>query len=169
MSYAARLSSPAPADVSFASTQHNPAYPFIPDLASERIEIVADGASAIYGSDAVAGVINFITRKRYSGLEASARYGVADNYHTFTASALAGRRPFCTGGGVGAVLAVFGPRDARGVVGAPTRVVSVNEPCTSVTTPFVTSYDGVPVECARFGEDYRAGAQINDGFLVIGG
>ena len=40
-----------------------------------------------------------------------------------------GSRPFCTGGGVGAVLSVIGPRDARGNVVHPTRVVSVNEPC----------------------------------------
>src|SRR6185312_12884220 len=37
-----------------------------------------------------------------------------------------GLRPYCTGGGVGAVLAIFGPRDARGTVVDPTRVVSVN-------------------------------------------
>lgn len=67
-----------------------PDYPFVPDLAIERVEIVADGASAIYGSDAVAGVVNFITRKKYSGVDASVRYGFADNYHTFTASGLAG-------------------------------------------------------------------------------
>ena len=40
-----------------------------------------------------------------------------------------GSRPFCTGDGVGAVLSVIGPRDARGDVVHPTRVVSVNEPC----------------------------------------
>ena len=40
-----------------------------------------------------------------------------------------GSRPFCTGDGVGAVLSVIGPRDARGNVIHPTRVVSVNEPC----------------------------------------
>src|SRR6476659_4034246 len=39
-----------------------------------------------------------------------------------------GTRPFCTGGGVGAVLSVIGPRGARGDVVHPTRVVSVNEP-----------------------------------------
>ncbi len=68
-----------------------------------------------------------------------------------------GLRPFCTGGGVGAVLSVFGPRDARGNVVDPTRVVSVNEPCDSVSTPFVDNYEGVRVECANFGEDYSAG------------
>ena len=40
-----------------------------------------------------------------------------------------GKRPFCTGDGVGAVLSVIGPRDARGNVVSPTKVVSVNEPC----------------------------------------
>ncbi|OBH49562.1 potassium-transporting ATPase subunit C [Mycobacterium sp. E2479] len=68
-----------------------------------------------------------------------------------------GSRPFCTGGGVGAVLSVIGPRDARGNVIRPTRVVSVNEPCGSTTTPFLTRYDGVRVECAKYGEDYTIG------------
>ncbi len=60
-----------------------------------------------------------------------------------------GSRPFCTGDGVGAVLSVIGPRDARGDVLAPTRVVSVNEPCETTQTPFLSTYEGVRVECAR--------------------
>jgi K+-transporting ATPase ATPase C chain len=68
-----------------------------------------------------------------------------------------GSRPFCTGGGVGAVLSVIGPRDARGNVIRPTRVVSVNEPCASTQTPFVEDYEGVRVECAAPGEDYHNG------------
>lgn len=50
----------------------------IPPSAVERIEVVADGASAIYGSDAVAGVVNLITRKDFSGAETTLRYGAAD-------------------------------------------------------------------------------------------
>ncbi|OBG70572.1 MULTISPECIES: potassium-transporting ATPase subunit C [unclassified Mycobacterium] len=69
----------------------------------------------------------------------------------------AAARPFCTGGGVGAVLSVIGPRDARGGVVHPTRVVSVNEPCQSTPSPFVAFYEGVRVECAKFGEDYSLG------------
>ncbi|MDH6198946.1 K+-transporting ATPase ATPase C chain [Mycobacterium frederiksbergense] len=69
----------------------------------------------------------------------------------------AGTRPFCTGGGVGAVLSVFGPRDNHGNVVHPTRVVSVNEPCSSTTTPFLNTYQNVRVECARYGEDYSLG------------
>jgi len=68
-----------------------------------------------------------------------------------------GSRPFCTPGGVGAVLAVMGPRDARGTVVAPTRVISVNESCTTTPQPFLATYEGTRVECAKFGEDYSAG------------
>jgi len=46
----------------------------IPFDAIERVEILKDGASAIYGSDAIAGVINFITRSDYTGAEVTA-YG----------------------------------------------------------------------------------------------
>jgi K+-transporting ATPase ATPase C chain len=68
-----------------------------------------------------------------------------------------GTRPFCTGDGVGAVLSVIGPRDARGNVVHPTRVVSVNEPCETTPSPFLTTYEGVRVECAEAGEDYSIG------------
>ena len=47
----------------------------IPVSIIERIEVLKDGASAIYGADAVAGVVNIITRE-FEGLEASGRYGV---------------------------------------------------------------------------------------------
>lgn len=49
----------------------------LPVGAIERIEILKDGASAIYGADAVSGVINFITRTDYQGLEMSASYGTS--------------------------------------------------------------------------------------------
>ena len=68
-----------------------------------------------------------------------------------------GSRPFCTGDGVGAVLAVIGPRDTRGNVVRPTQVVSVNEPCDTTKQPFLETYEGVRVECAKFGEDYSTG------------
>lgn len=68
-----------------------------------------------------------------------------------------GSRPFCTGDGVGAVLSVIGPRDATGNVLSPTRVVSVNQPCTTTKAPFLNAYEGVRVECAKFGEDYTIG------------
>ena len=72
-----------------------------------------------------------------------------------------GSRPFCTGGGVGAVLSVIGPRDSSGNVIHPTQVVSINEPCSKPGSPSATVfqqiYEGVRVECAQYGQDYSAG------------
>ena len=47
----------------------------IPLAAIERVEVLKDGASAVYGSDAIAGVINFILRQEFKGLELTAEYG----------------------------------------------------------------------------------------------
>ena len=49
----------------------------IPLSAIERVEVLTDGASAIYGSDAVGGVVNFKLRKDYEGAETRLRYGLA--------------------------------------------------------------------------------------------
>jgi K+-transporting ATPase ATPase C chain len=68
-----------------------------------------------------------------------------------------GSRPFCTGDGVGAVLSVIGPRDAGGNVTHPTKVVSVNQPCSTTKAPFLATYEGVKVECAKYDEDYAIG------------
>ncbi len=46
----------------------------IPLAAIDRIEVLRDGASSLYGTDAVGGVINFITKKDYKGAEISAQY-----------------------------------------------------------------------------------------------
>ena len=43
----------------------------IPFMALDRVEVLKDGASAIYGTDAIGGVINYITRKQYTGFGAS--------------------------------------------------------------------------------------------------
>ena len=59
----------------------------VPLLAVERVEILKDGASAIYGADAVAGVVNFITRRGFDGAQLHAEYrtrtnnGSQDDWH----------------------------------------------------------------------------------------
>ena len=63
----------------------------IPAIALQRVEVLPDGASSIYGSDAVAGVINFITRKHYDGLEISAQGGFGDSYGTQNVGAVGGQ------------------------------------------------------------------------------
>ena len=62
----------------------------IPAVAVERLEVVADGASALYGSDAVAGVVNIILRKNFTGAETSIRNSFADGYSRLQASQLFG-------------------------------------------------------------------------------
>jgi len=47
----------------------------IPVSAIDRVEVLKDGASGVYGSDAVAGVINFILRKDFHGVEINGQYG----------------------------------------------------------------------------------------------
>jgi iron complex outermembrane receptor protein len=63
----------------------------VPTLAIERVEVVTDGGSATYGSDAIGGVINFITRKRFDGIKVQARYGFADAYYQADAGAIIGK------------------------------------------------------------------------------
>jgi len=50
----------------------------IPAAALERVEVLLDGASALYGTDAIGGVVNFITRKDFQGLEANVYVGTTD-------------------------------------------------------------------------------------------
>ena len=50
----------------------------IPLEAVERVEVLKDGGSALYGSDAVAGVVNIITRERYEGFSVGGSYGATE-------------------------------------------------------------------------------------------
>lgn len=50
----------------------------IPVSLLERVDLVTGGASAVYGADAVAGVVNFVTKRNFSGVEASTLYSVTD-------------------------------------------------------------------------------------------
>jgi iron complex outermembrane recepter protein len=77
--------------VPMAGTQSNFVDPaFLPSIALQRIEIIADGASAIYGSDAISGVINLIPRKNFVGLEFRGRAGFADGYEDYQVGAIGG-------------------------------------------------------------------------------
>lgn len=71
----------------------------IPPIAIERVEVVPDGASAIYGSDAIAGVVNLVPRKQFSGAEIRAQYGFADDYEKYSYSAIGGLDWSWLGGG----------------------------------------------------------------------
>lgn len=63
----------------------------IPAGALARLEVVPDGASAVYGSDAVAGVVNLILRRRFDGAETTGRYGHADGFSQYQFSQTLGK------------------------------------------------------------------------------
>ena len=65
-----------------------------PMIAIDRVEILKDGASALYGSDAVAGVVNFITRENYDGIMLSGNYTSHQSegdYNEFNIQGLVGK------------------------------------------------------------------------------
>jgi potassium-transporting ATPase KdpC subunit len=69
-----------------------------------------------------------------------------------TLEGVSGARPFCTPGGVGAVLVVV--RQGGTPHGKITAVYSINEECPA--TPFISTYQGVAVQCGKYGVDYTA-------------
>lgn len=88
----------------------------IPTMLIQRAEVVTGGASAAYGSDAVAGVVNLILDTKLTGLRAQAQYGLSErgddkNYQ----AALAGGTSF--GGGRGHIVAGFEFAQNKGLGG----------------------------------------------------
>ncbi len=63
----------------------------IPMTMIERVEVLAEGASATYGSDAVAGVVNFITRRRFDGIQIQGSTTLADGSTGYSGGLVAGR------------------------------------------------------------------------------
>jgi len=82
----------------------------IPMAAIERLEIVADGASALYGSDAVGGVANVLLKRDYRGVELTGRLGISTDGGGFQRqlSLVSG----ATWGGGGFIIALDGVRSA---------------------------------------------------------
>ena len=64
----------------------------IPPGVIQRVEVMPDGGSSIYGADALGGIINFITRKSMEGVEADAHVGFADNYEADEVNVTGGHR-----------------------------------------------------------------------------
>lgn len=72
----------------------------LPQALIERVEVVTGGASAAYGSDAVAGVVNFVLDKKYRGLKVQADAGVTEEGDGFNYSfSVAGGTSFADGRG----------------------------------------------------------------------
>jgi iron complex outermembrane recepter protein len=63
----------------------------IPTSAMQRVDVLADGASSVYGSDAVAGVVNFVTRRTYEGLSINTSVAQADAYDNWDVNGIWGK------------------------------------------------------------------------------
>jgi iron complex outermembrane receptor protein len=116
----------------------------IPAAALGRVEVVADGASALYGSDAVAGVVNLILRRDFRGVEASMRGGSGDAYSERQASLIGG-----TGWEGGGLMAAY--------------EYSMHSNLSGLDRDFFRGD-----LTARGGRDFRV-VQCNPGNIVVGG
>ena len=104
----------------FGSPDLNP----LPPVMIERVEIISGGASAVYGSDALAGAINFILRDDFDGFETSLQYDVTDRGDGDTYKLdIAFGTPFADGRGN---LALFGDYYDRSTVFQDERSFSRN-------------------------------------------
>jgi len=66
----------------------------IPTALVDRVEVVTGGASAIYGSDAVSGVVNIILKKKFEGLQVDAQVGADEGYGKKRSASIAAGRSF---------------------------------------------------------------------------
>ncbi|UHH10118.1 TonB-dependent receptor [Luteimonas fraxinea] len=129
----------------------------IPVEAVERIEIVADGASAIYGSDAVGGVGNVILRRDFEGVAVGARFGGA------TAGGLATREYTATAGTAwasGGLLATF-------KTGSVDPIYARQRPYTRHMTHPTTLYPGSDLDSGLLSVNQALGAHVEARFDVL--
>ena len=86
----------------------------IPQMLLQRVDVVTGGASAVYGSDAVSGVVNFITNRNFNGVKATAQYGSTQLHDdiTYNAGIAGGQSLF---GGRGHIEGSFEYRDDKGI------------------------------------------------------
>ncbi|HWW65281.1 MAG TPA: TonB-dependent receptor [Sphingomonadaceae bacterium] len=112
----------------------------IPSILIDRVEVVTGGASAAYGSDAVAGVVNFILDKKLEGVKGSVQQGISqrgDDRETMFS--LAGGTSFA--GGRGHIVIGGEYDDAKGVGGCKTRSFCAGEwQVLTNSTPGVNGY-----------------------------
>lgn len=114
----------------------------IPIAAIERIEVLKDGASSAYGSDAIAGVVNVILRKEFEGVELSAYYGntterdAAKQQYSFTSGTVSDRGSFVVGGSYYKSNALFSQDRERSRVNVNSRDQTyLDKVATSISNP----------------------------------
>jgi iron complex outermembrane receptor protein len=122
----------------------------IPVAMIERVEVLKDGASAIYGADAVAGVVNIITKKAIDGVEMSARYGKTERGD----------------GNETAADLVWGTRSDRGSLMASLNYSESGEVNLASRAPCALFEDGGQLVCSGSSSTIGGRARLADGRRV---
>ena len=137
----------------------------IPASAIGRIEVVTDGASAIYGSDAVAGVVNLITRRPFDGAETTLRYGFADDVEQKQFSQTFGKT-WDNGG----LFFSFEHSDRGHLSGADRDFASQNRTARGGTDarPFTAAPGNIVISGVRYALPNSNGVGVTPGALVAG-
>src|SRR3990167_8231770 len=137
----------------------------IPTSAVARIEVVTDGAAAIYGSDAVAGVVNLITRRSLDGGETTFRYGFADNVSQKQYSQTFGKT-----WDTGELFFSFEHNERGNLSGADRDFASQNRTARGGTDarPFTAAPGNIVIGGVRYALPAGNGVGINPSALVAG-
>lgn len=119
----------------------------IPISALERVEVFKDGASAVYGSDAVGGVINFITKRNYEGIEVGARAAFNDDqeFGKRTVTATAGFGNYDKDGYNFLISADLTKRDATSIYDGSNDIHAADYAAINLRlNPFSSSFSALP-------------------------
>ena len=113
-----------------ASSGTTPDVSLIPLAALERVEVLTDGASSIYGADAVGGVVNFLLREDFEGAESSVNYSFAPegSYDIFQAD-----QTFGLNWGTGNLLASYSFYEASSLLAGERSFSAEAEPFLTLT------------------------------------
>jgi outer membrane receptor protein involved in Fe transport len=130
----------------------------IPQALVERVEVVTGGASAVYGSDAVTGVINFVIDKNFTGAKANAQVGISD-YGDGASWRIGGAIGSPLFGGRGHFVASFDHYDFKGVMDMESRPPADEYPTVGGTGTAANPYR--LIQHGRRSTEARGGMIIN--------
>ena len=143
----------------------------IPLGALDRIEVLSEGSSAIYGSDAIAGVVNLILRRDIEGLEINTRFGSANGTQDYSGSLATGKA--WDNGGISLIGSYLHQTPLTGIQRSITRdqdyrsFGGIDARSTSCENANFFSTTGAPLPGAPSGETFAAVTPSSSGALTL--